>query len=282
MYDRKSEANEFVGESIEDATASAARFYGVEAEDLDVVAPEAGFVAGTGGRTVVVAVPKNVKRAPERRERPERKGRNERKGRSERRPEPERGSERMESRERPAPATPPQPVGESRGTVRGEVGPTGEFLLGVVERLGLGSFEISESAEGEFVVYEIRGEASAALGAGDGRAVDALQLLGNQAAKNGVEDAPRIVVDVEGGAEERGDSLERLANRAASRAVESGHSVALDPMNPRDRRIIHVTLRDHENVATMSVGEARYRQVVVVPEGAPEYEKARQSGSQTS
>ena len=49
-------------------------------------------------------------------------------------------------------------------------------------------------------------------------------------------------------------------------------------MNGRDRRIIHLAVRDADGVASMSVGEGRYRQVVVVPEGAPEYEEAlRQS-----
>jgi spoIIIJ-associated protein len=51
--------------------------------------------------------------------------------------------------------------------------------------------------------------------------------------------------------------------------------VALDAMNGRDRRAIHMALRDEADVATMSVGEGRYRQVVIVPEGAPEYENAR-------
>ena len=46
-------------------------------------------------------------------------------------------------------------------------------------------------------------------------------------------------------------------------------------MSPRDRRSIHVALRETEGVATMSVGEGRYRQVLVVPEGAAEYEEAR-------
>jgi predicted RNA-binding protein Jag len=45
-------------------------------------------------------------------------------------------------------------------------------------------------------------------------------------------------------------------------------------MNSRDRRTIHVTIRDIEGVATTSIGEGRYRQVLVVPEGAPEYEDA--------
>jgi hypothetical protein len=45
-------------------------------------------------------------------------------------------------------------------------------------------------------------------------------------------------------------------------------------MSPRDRRAIHLALRDAQGIATMSVGESRYRQVVVVPEGAAEYEEA--------
>jgi hypothetical protein len=51
--------------------------------------------------------------------------------------------------------------------------------------------------------------------------------------------------------------------------------VALDPMNGRDRRALHVAVRDIEGVVTMSVGTGRYRQVVIVPEGAPEYEEAQ-------
>ena len=46
-------------------------------------------------------------------------------------------------------------------------------------------------------------------------------------------------------------------------------------MNAKDRRIIHVSLREIEGIATMSVGEGRYRQVVVVPEAASEYEEAK-------
>ena len=50
-------------------------------------------------------------------------------------------------------------------------------------------------------------------------------------------------------------------------------------MNGRDRRIVHLALRDEADVATMSTGEGRYRQVLVVPEGAPEYEEARREAA---
>jgi spoIIIJ-associated protein len=86
-----------------------------------------------------------------------------------------------------------------------------------------------------------------------------------------------VVIDVEGDQAQREGVLERAADRAAGRALDSGRAVALEPMNGKDRRIVHMALRDTDDIATMSIGEGRYRQVVVVPKGAPEYEEARGS-----
>ena len=85
------------------------------------------------------------------------------------------------------------------------------------------------------------------------------------------------MVDVEGNSDRREELLERVADRAASRAEKTERTISLDPMNPRDRRIVHMALRDHEEVATLSQGSGRYRRVLVVPRGAPEFEAARQS-----
>ena len=146
--------------------------------------------------------------------------------------------------------------------------------------MGLGPFSIASSDEGDFAVYKLTGPAAAALSR-DGRAADALQLLANQAEMQEAEEPRRIVVDVEGAAERRDQFLSRLADRASERARESGRSIALDPMNGRDRRIVHVAVREMEGVATMSIGEGQYRQVVIVPEGAADYEKAVQSSEQS-
>ena len=91
------------------------------------------------------------------------------------------------------------------------------------------------------------------------------------------ENPPRVVVDMEGESASRESFLSNLAHRVARRARDTGRSQRLDPMNSNDRRLIHVALRDEEGVATMSHGEGSYRQVVVVPEGAAEYEEARKS-----
>lgn len=331
MYDTRQEANEFVGDNLEDARAKAAEFFGQDAGDLKVVVAEDGEIFGAAGRTVIVAIPKSLAgrrpqsggdgprrsdddrprreargdsrgggRGPGRGEdRGDRGGRGEGRGREDRggrggrgegrgredrggrensrgrggRGREERDGGRKPEREQLEPEV-AKAVANSKGKAKGDLGPIGDFLLGAVELMKIGSFEISEASEGDFLIYQLTGPAAEALQQGDGRATDALQLVANQVSMRQSEDAPRIVVDVEGGGDEREDTLNRLSERAVKRARETGRSIALDPMNGRDRRAIHLAIRDEDDVATMSIGEGRYRQVLVVPEGAPEYDDA--------
>lgn len=161
------------------------------------------------------------------------------------------------------------------GHAAGELGAVGQFVLGVIERVDLGPFEIAETSDEGLLAFEVRGAAAPHLVGSDGRAVDALQLLANQVAGRESSEPPRVVLEVEGDADAREDRLTKLAQRVAKRALDTGHAVRLDPMNGRDRRQIHLALRDEESVVTMSSGEGRYRQVLVVPEGAPEFEDAQ-------
>jgi spoIIIJ-associated protein len=289
VYDLRNEAHEFVADGREDAIAKAVNFFGVEAEALLIKVYTESEVSGLAGRTLVVAVPRDRKPTQERprsRDRGERGGRDrgERGGRD----RGERGGRDRGEREdrggRSSHAAAPRPLREaaepSVGTARGELSGAGKFLLGLIERLDVGPFEIGESEEGELLVYEITGEAAKGLSGDDGRPIDALQLVVNQAARHMEDDPKRVVLDVEGNPEARERFLSRLAERVVSRARQGGRAIALDPMSPRDRRIIHLAVRSHEGIATMSMGDGRYRQVVIVPEGAPEYEEAAKQSEQ--
>jgi spoIIIJ-associated protein len=176
----------------------------------------------------------------------------------------------------PAPAISDEP---SVGTASGTLGEIGEFVKGAIERIEVGPFSIRESQDGANTVVELKGAAAELLASGEARGIDALQLLANQVLLRRDENATgRVVLDVEGGSDSREHHLERLAERVVKRAIEGGRAIALDPMNGRDRRTVHISVREYDGVATMSIGEGRFRQVVVVPEGAPEYEEAlRQS-----
>lgn len=305
MFDPRSEAREFFAESTAAAIAEACSFFGCSEADLTTGSPQ--DAAGLGDRTLIVAVPSAARRHPaERTERGraprgyergaprERRGRSEsrerpRGGRRERddrggRRRPQYGDEREEARERGEAAPTPGPAEPSVGAPQGELGPIGEFVRGALERMDLGPFQIGQRAEQGLDVILLEGPAARALAAGGGRAVEALQLLANQAARvqseqaaQGGPDGPprRVVLDVEGDREKRQDYLARLAERASERARSSGRSVALDPMNSQDRRSIHEALRDTPGIATTSIGEGDYRQVLVVPESAPEFPDAR-------
>jgi spoIIIJ-associated protein len=74
-----------------------------------------------------------------------------------------------------------------------------------------------------------------------------------------------LAVDVNGYRSHRERSLVKLAHRVAEQVAQSGRGMALEAMPPRERRIIHLALRDHPDVITRSIGEGERRRVTVVP-----------------
>jgi spoIIIJ-associated protein len=74
-----------------------------------------------------------------------------------------------------------------------------------------------------------------------------------------------VILDVEGFRKRREQQLRRMARRAAEQAVERGRTVILEPMPANERRIIHIELRNREDVTTESIGVGRARKVTVIP-----------------
>jgi spoIIIJ-associated protein len=300
---------EFVGNTPEEALSAALAHFGKGEEELTIRTLSVNEVAGLGGLTMVVAAPKGyVKPAPsaggdrdegrgrggrdrgegrDRGDRGDRGGRDDKRGRGDRDrggrsesrgrgPRKERDSaEPQERKPREAKASSGEPG------VRTTTSDLGKFVEGLVDLMEIGDFSLEEAEDGDLNIVNLRGPAADNLGSGDGRVVDAIQFLLNQASLRGGEESRRVVLDVEGDPDERETYLVKLADRAARRAEDTERAMALDPMNPKDRRIVHVALREMDGIATMSVGSGRYRRVVVVPKGAPEYEEASKS-NQTS
>ena len=73
----------------------------------------------------------------------------------------------------------------------------------------------------------------------------------------------KVFVDAEGYRERREQMLTDLAQRAAVKVKETHQEIVLDPMPPRDRRIIHVTLQSDERIRTYSRGEGMMRRVAI-------------------
>jgi len=299
VTESKNSPKEFVGGTPEEALSAALAYFDRPEEELLVRTFGVEEVAGLGSLSMVVAAPKGYEKpAPsaagsDRGDRNERggRGRGDRGGRGDR----DRGGRgdrgRTEGRGRDSRSDrseekPRKPRAEAKSSdapgVRSASSSLAKFVEGLVDLMEVGDFSLEESEDGELNIVNLRGAAADELSSGDGRVVDAIQFLLNQAALRGGEDSQRVVLDVEGDPDQRESYLVKLADRAARRAEDSERAMALDPMNPKDRRIVHVALRELDGIATMSVGSGRYRRVVVVPKGAPEYEEAMKSNQNSA
>ena len=83
--------------------------------------------------------------------------------------------------------------------------------------------------------------------------------------------AELLTLDVEAYRTRREESLIALAERVAKQVSRSGRPIVLEPMPPNERRVVHMTLREHPEVATESNGEGQDRRITVMPRGASEY-----------
>jgi spoIIIJ-associated protein len=98
-----------------------------------------------------------------------------------------------------------------------------------------------------------------------GERLSALQHLVNLLLSKRVGEWTRVLVDVEDYRGRRERQLRDLAQRAAERVAQTGKMLQLEPMPALERRWVHLALRDHESVATQSIGEEPNRRVVVLP-----------------
>ena len=86
---------------------------------------------------------------------------------------------------------------------------------------------------------------------------------------NKAEDSRRRVsLDTKNYREKRTKARIALANKTAAKVKRTGKSVALEPMNPQERRIIHSALQENKAVTTFSTGQEPKRKIVIAPQGA--------------
>ena len=82
------------------------------------------------------------------------------------------------------------------------------------------------------------------------------------------EERVHVHLDVGGYRKHRERIIEGLADRAANKALRYGKPVAMEPMNPAERRMVHSYLQNVEGVTTHSEGDESDRHVIVSPADA--------------
>lgn len=96
-----------------------------------------------------------------------------------------------------------------------------------------------------------------------GETLDALQLVVGLMTNHQLESRVRVVLDVEGYRAKREESLKGMALKMADRVKKSRKSVAMRPMSPQERRIVHTVLQNDPQVITYSQGEEPNRKVII-------------------
>jgi spoIIIJ-associated protein len=136
----------------------------------------------------------------------------------------------------------------------------------VAEGLGLPATVEVVEADGE-IRATLHGDDLGLFIGRHGLTIDAVQHLAFKAAAQGIEHAPRVVVDAAGYRGRREQALHRQADQAADDVERTGRPVALDAMSAVERKVVHEYLKDRPGVSTWSEGAEPDRHLVVGPSG---------------
>ena len=139
------------------------------------------------------------------------------------------------------------------------------FLSDVLKAMGIETTLTAEFSEDGILEVNIEGEGMGVIIGKRGTTLDSLQYLATLVVNKGRNDHVRMKLDTEGYRARRQETLEKLAINLAKKAKRTGRRVALEPMNPYERRIIHSVLQADRGVETYSEGEEPYRKVVITP-----------------
>lgn len=141
-----------------------------------------------------------------------------------------------------------------------------EVLRTILAHFDADGAEINEyEGDDQEIILDVVGGDLAILIGRRGHTLEAIQTLVSNITNRKLGYRYPVTIDVESYKHRQRQKIESLAYSAASRADRQDREVSLRPMNPYERRLVHMALRDDERVETYSVGEEPNRHVVVAP-----------------
>ena len=122
----------------------------------------------------------------------------------------------------------------------------------------------AENTDGT-ITLNIDGDKSGLLIGRKGKTLDALQFVVNKIVNKALEKKAQVVIDSENYRQRRMDFLIQMALNMGERAKRSKKPVATNLLNPHDRRILHLALREDQALDTKSRGEGVLKKVIIIP-----------------
>jgi spoIIIJ-associated protein len=156
--------------------------------------------------------------------------------------------------------------GEGGGEADADLLPQAQELLErILELMGEKAKVLGRFDEEDRLSLGIDAEDPGLLIGKQGQTLEALQYLLTKMIAKKARRKVRVFIDIESYRARHQEALTQLALKSGEKAKKSGKPITLNPMNPHDRRIVHLALQGDKEVKTMSRGEGLYKKVVVYP-----------------
>jgi spoIIIJ-associated protein len=138
------------------------------------------------------------------------------------------------------------------------------FLNELIADMGL-DLTVSHSWTDEGCLLNLNGDDAGLALAENGELLDAFEVLLFQSYGRELERQHRFVVDADGFRQTRRAELHAMAKFAATHVRKNGIPFTFGVLNSTERRIIHLSLQEEEDLITESVGDGRERRLQVRP-----------------
>lgn len=230
------EDREFEGKTTEEAIKNASRELNIPEEDLDIDIIEpgsAGIFGLVGGKKARIKV--HMKEAE-----------------TEERSETEEAVD-YEKTEAAVEAIAPDDVAFAQKT-----------LNRILELIPLEATVSAEHGNGKIILL-IEGDRSGLLIGRKGKTLDALQFIVNKIVNKALDRKISVVIDSENYRKRREEILTQMALRMGDKAKRIKKPVTTSPLNPHERRIIHLALKEDDRLDTKSRGDGLMKRVVIIP-----------------
>ena len=139
------------------------------------------------------------------------------------------------------------------------------ILRQILEQMGEPTDVRQIEVDPETVEIEIKGDGSGILIGRHGQTLDALEYVVNRILARRIKDAAPISLETESYRARRRQQLHRMALSMGEKAKRDHKPVRLEPMPPRDRRAVHLALKDDPMITTRSAGDGTMRSIEIMP-----------------
>jgi spoIIIJ-associated protein len=256
----------FEGQSIEEAVRAASTTLGIPVSDLDYVLLDEGRrgVLGMGARKcrIEVVVPPQLARLDHDEEEYDGDAVEEiddSPGDVDAEDEEEDRGDRYEDDETEAEV--PEDAPEERVAAKRSV----EETLGRMFELMNLKIRIRSRLSGNTLRVQLGGADRKLLSQKDGQLLSSIQFLLNRMARRAWPDLGRLQLQCEGYRNRRDDEVIELVKEVASQVKRTGQAKRLHPMNPYERRLAHLTVREYSGLSSRSEGDGFLKKITISP-----------------